>query len=245
MAARCVCSTADTFDSLDEGAGFTTTDSSVFATTGDGLVGLKRVGGVDGGTLVPDLATSLPIPTNGGRTYTFQLRPGIHYSNGDPVRASDLRRALERAFRVGPAPVVFFGALVGADACWKSDPIRPRESQPPLAVRGHTPPCDLSRGVVANDRAATVTLHLREPDPDLFYKLASPFGDLVPPEVSMTRPARLGVPGTGPYMIQSYKKSRLVLVRNPRFREWYAAAQPNGYPDRIVVTYTATRPTSK
>ncbi len=28
-----------------------------------------------------------------------------------------------------------------------------------------------------------------------------------------------------------------MLVRNPHFREWSAAAQPNGYPDRIVVTY--------
>ena len=126
----------DTLDSLDEGAGYTSTAWSVFATTGDGLVGLKRVGGLDGGTLVPDLATSLPEPTNDGRTYTFQLQRGIHYSNGDPVRASDLRRALERAFRIGPVPGLFFGALVGADACSKSDPRRPRESQPPLPVEG-------------------------------------------------------------------------------------------------------------
>ena len=152
---------------------------------------------------------------------------GIHYSNGDPVRASDLRRALERAFRIGsPERPRSSAALVGADACSKSR-------------------CDLSRGVVTDDRAGTVTLHLRKPDPELLYKLALPFGHLVPPEVSMTRPARLGVPGTGPYMIQSYKKSRLVLVRNPRFREWSAAAQPNGYPDRIVVTYArATRTSS-
>ena len=69
--------------------------------TGDGLVGFKRVSGLDGGTLVPDLATSLPVPTDGGRTYTFQLRSGIKYSNGEPVRASDLRRALERDFLLG------------------------------------------------------------------------------------------------------------------------------------------------
>jgi peptide/nickel transport system substrate-binding protein len=39
-------------------------------------------------------------------------------------------------------------------------------------------------------------------------------------------------------MVQSYHRGApLVLVRNPHFREWSAAAQPNGYPDRIVVTY--------
>jgi len=32
------------------------------------------------------------------------------------------------------------------------------------------------------------------------------------------------------------KGERLVLVRNPEFHEWYAPAQPDGYPDRIEVT---------
>ena len=48
------------------------------------------------------------------------------------------------------------------------------------------------------------------------------------------------LPATGPYVIDSYRRAKgsregsLVLVRNPRFREWSPAAQPNGYPDRIV-----------
>ncbi len=189
------------------------------AAIGDGLVGFKRVGGLDGGTLVPDLATSLPAPTAGGRTYTFQLRRGIRYSSGDPLRASDLRRALERVFRLGSPGVYYYSGLVGADACSQSH-------------------CNLSHGVVTDDRAGTVTLHLRQPDPELFYKLAQPYADPVPRGVSMTRAARFGVPGTGPYMIRSYKHSQLVLVRNPRFREWSAAAQPDGYPDKIISTYT-------
>ena len=218
----------------------------MFSITGDGLVGFKRVGGLDGGTLVPDLATSLPLPSNDGRTYTFQLRRGIRYSNGDPVRASDFRRALERAFRIdSPRPDYYVG-LVGADACSKSDPRRPRESQPPLAVRGHPPPCDLSRGVIADDDTGTVTLNLRQPDPEFRDKLALPFAYPVPAGVSLTKAARLGVPGTGPYMIRSYNTIRrheklLVLVRNPHFREWSAAAQPDGYPDRIELTSNGER----
>ena len=35
-------------------------------------------------------------------------------------------------------------------------------------------------------------------------------------------------------MIASHRASRIVLVRNPYFHEWSAAAQPDGYPDRIV-----------
>jgi peptide/nickel transport system substrate-binding protein len=209
-------------DSLDEGVGYTPGAWSVFSVTGDGLVGYKRVGGLDGGTLVPDLATSLPVPTDGGRTYTFQLRRGIRYSNGDPVRASDLRRALERDFRIGSPGASYYSEIVGGHACSKAR-------------------CDLSRGVVADDRAGTVIVHLLQPDPELFYKIALPFAFPVPPEAPMTKPAPLAVSGTGPYMIRSYKGSRLVLLRNPHFREWSAAAQPEGYPDEIVYAFSVAR----
>ena len=42
------------------------------------------------------------------------------------------------------------------------------------------------------------------------------------------------VPATGPYMVASAEPGhRYVLTRNPHFREWSQAAQPDGYPDRI------------
>src|SRR3989442_8231313 len=37
------------------------------------LVGYDHVAGAAGTRLVPDLAVSVPTPTNGGRTYTFRL----------------------------------------------------------------------------------------------------------------------------------------------------------------------------
>jgi peptide/nickel transport system substrate-binding protein len=45
------------------------------------------------------------------------------------------------------------------------------------------------------------------------------------------------VPATGPYMIGRFvpgRRGEIDLVRNPTFREWSAAAQPAGLPDRIV-----------
>jgi hypothetical protein len=27
------------------------------------------------------MADSIPTPTNGGKTYTFHIRPGLHYSD--------------------------------------------------------------------------------------------------------------------------------------------------------------------
>ncbi len=49
------------------------------------------------------------------------------------------------------------------------------------------------------------------------------------------------LPATGPYVITSYRKNRsLTLRRNPYFHEWSKAAQPDGYPDRIVVEMGGT-----
>jgi peptide/nickel transport system substrate-binding protein len=114
----------------------------------------------------------------------------------------------------------YYAGLVGGAACSKSH-------------------CDLSKGVIADDRAGVVTLHLARPDPEFLYKLALPFADLVP-SAAMTSRGRSGVPGTGPYMIRRSTSSRLVLARNPYFREWSSAAQPTGYPDRIVWSFAGT-----
>ncbi len=184
--------------------------------TNDGLVAFRRVGGVDGSQLVPDLAVSLPTPTDGGRTYTFRLRSGIRYSNGRLVQPEDFRRALERNFLVfhDAAP---YDAIVGANRCAAA----PRR-------------CDLSLGIATDDRARTVTFHLRSPDPDFLHKLALPYAYAVP----TSTPADLGtrsLPATGPYMISRFTPGReLTLVRNPLFREWSKAAQPDGFPDRIT-----------
>ena len=44
--------------------------------TNDGLLSFKRVGGADGATLVPDLASALPEVSADGLTYRFPLREG-------------------------------------------------------------------------------------------------------------------------------------------------------------------------
>ena len=68
--------------------------------TNDGLVGFKRVGGLDGSTLVANLATAVPRPTDGGTTYTFRLRPGIRFSTGQVVTPEDVRWSIERGFKL-------------------------------------------------------------------------------------------------------------------------------------------------
>jgi YVTN family beta-propeller protein len=185
----------------------------------DGLVGLHRTDGAAGMTLVPDLATELPRPTDGGRTYTFTLRHGIRYSTGAVVRPGDIRRGIEREFTTGGGFPAYFAGIVGASAC----------------LPGPRPParCDLSRGIVTDDTAYTVTIHLTAPDPDFLYKLTN-LVKAAPPGASAADIGSAPLPATGPYMISRYHKGKLLtLVRNPYFRQWSFAAQPAGYPDNI------------
>jgi len=185
--------------------------------TNDGLTGFRRVGGVGGTQLVPDLAVSLPTPTDGGRSYTFRVRPGIRYSTGALVRPADFRRAIERALVLNSVQGAYFADIVGAEACLAA-PKRP---------------CRLDHGIVTDSSAGTVTYHLRRPDPNLLYELALPVAYAVPASTPLHVVGPL--PATGPYEFASFDpKHGLVLRRNPWFHEWSPAAQPAGYPDRIV-----------
>jgi YVTN family beta-propeller protein len=189
------------------------TSWSALSMTNDGLITYQRVGGSDGTRLVPDLATSIPSPSPDGKTYAFRVLGGIHYSNGALVEPADFRRAIERTLALGKAGSGFFSDIVGAGACTKTR-------------------CDLSRGIVINQGARTVTFRLRAPDPDFLFKLAASWAYAVPADWPLKPDRQL--PATGPYMIKHYRKGHgMVLVRNPRFRVWNPAAQPPGYPDKI------------
>jgi peptide/nickel transport system substrate-binding protein len=208
--------------SLDPAVAYSSVVWNILGLAHDGLIAFKRAGGLEGTTLVTNLATSIPTPTNGGKRYTFQVRPGIRYSNGVPVRPDDFRRSIERVFAANySAGVPYFSGILGAKAC-----------EPGNA-------CDLSRGIVADDDAGTVTFHLTEPDPEFLYALSLPFAFAVPAETPDRLPGTSPIPATGPYVIErseKHKKKRVIvrvwLARNPEFIE--RPGRPDGFPDRIV-----------
>ena len=191
--------------------------------TNDALVAYKVVGGPDGQTLVPDLATSF-TDADGGRTWTFQLRAGVTYSTGAPVRPSDVLGSFERAAIAGNAAATGAGLggntdIVGSSACRAK------------------PPCDLSRGITYDDQAGTVTFHLVAADLGFPSTITTAF--IVPAGTPMTESSS-PVPATGPYMVDRYQAGREAhLVRNPHFHEWSKDAQPDGYPDAIDWTVSS------
>jgi YVTN family beta-propeller protein len=184
----------------------------------DTLVTFQKSPGADGLRLVPDLALAIPAAADGGATYQFHLRPGLRYSTGQRLRASDFRRAIERLFRVDSPGASYFSGIVGAAACAR-----------------HSASCDLSRGIVTNDAADTVTFRLTAPDPDFLFKLTvQGFSAPIPPGTPDHETGSRTVPGTGPYKIVAVSSTEVRFARNAFFHEWSRAAQPTGNPDAIV-----------
>jgi ABC-type transport system substrate-binding protein/class 3 adenylate cyclase len=198
-------------------------NASMVQLTNDGLVALRKVAGSGGYELVPDLAAALPAPTDGGLTYTFQVRRRIHYSTGAVVKASDVRSSMERALTSNYAGAkTLLDGIVGAETC-----------SPP----GRN--CRL-KGIVTDDNSGTATFHLTAPDPDFLAKLSVVGLAIVPAGTPRDLNGHLRVPATGPYEITRNDVNRktgigkIVLTRNRKFHVWSSAAQPVGYPDQIV-----------
>ena len=130
------------FGSIDPQVDAEVTASQYLGLANDGLVAFDHTAGSNRVQPVPDLALGLPEPTDGGRRYVFRLRPGIRYSDGAPVRASDFARSMRRLFRVKSPAIGDFTGVVGGQACVR----RPKQCLLPrrggrerLCPDGHVP----------------------------------------------------------------------------------------------------------
>lgn len=191
----------------------------------DGLVTFRKAGGVDSLVVVPDLAEVMPRVENDGRTYVFQLRRGIKFSNGKDLTTDDVVASFRRIFKVSsPTSGTWYSGIVGADACLA----KPDD-------------CSLDGGVVADKPNWTITINLTAPDGEFLDKLAMPHASILPTETVAKDVGVDPIPGTGAYAFESYDPNKaLIWVRNPHFKEWSAEAQPDGYIDRFELSFGLT-----
>jgi peptide/nickel transport system substrate-binding protein len=204
------------------------------------------------GTLAPDLATEIPTLANGGisdggRTITVHIQPGVHYSPpvNRAVTSADVAYAIER----GANPNVsnpYFPSYFGAGS---PAPLVGAES--PKYAGGPIP------GIQTPNKT-TIVFHLTRPGATMFLQaLSLPLSSPVPPEyvapLDKHIPTTYGTTyevGTGPYMLESnlktgqfqglgYETGRsLTLVRNPNWNPstYTSAYRPPAYLDRIDVS---------
>jgi peptide/nickel transport system substrate-binding protein len=189
-----------------------------------GLIGYNHVAGAAGAVVVPDLATTVPKPTNGGTRYTFHLKNGVKW--GPPVNraitSTDVKYAIERMARPknGAQYAFYFPVIRGWDAYTKGKA---------KSIAGIKTPN--SKTVVFNLTAATG---------DFLLRLGMPATYPMPQEVAKCFEGKPGAYGryviaSGPYMIEGSDKldisscgamkpisgfdgqTKLTLVRNPNY----------------------------
>lgn len=195
---------------------------NLFANVYDGLTAFRKVAGPAGAQIVPDLAENIPTPTDGGLTYSFILRPGLRFSNGQPVSVQDVRASFQRLFKVAsPTAGAFYGTIAGADACLNTPAT-----------------CTLENGVEIDPAQRRITFHLTRPDTEFMHKLAFIHAVILPASSPAHDTGNTPLPGTGPYQLETYDPAtRLELGRNPYFQPWNPQAQPEGFPDRITYSF--------
>jgi peptide/nickel transport system substrate-binding protein len=207
-------------DHLDPALSYTNEGWEILEATNNGLLTFKKAAGGAGATVVPDIASAMPTVTDGGKTYTFHLRSGVMFGNpiNREVKPSDFKFSIERLFRVDSGGVGFFTGIAGANSYAKTR-------------KGGI------SGIVADDKAMTITFHLTQPDGTFNDYIATPFAFVMPvgtPDKDVSTIPQWRVP-TGPYEITGYVPHQSVTIRrNPHFHSW-TPDTPDGHIDGIDV----------
>ena len=216
----------------------------------------------DGGAeLRPDLAAAMPDVSPDGLTWTFRLKPGIHYApplQDVEITAGDVIRAIERALTPAPrAARSLVGSSLGIYAFYYLGII---EGTEPFA-NGEE---DTISGLQAPDDQ-TLVVRLTQPVGDLGYRFSLAASAPIPPD-PYDPSARLGAAqghddgygrflvASGPYMLEGSEGldlslppeqrhplfgtapgNTITLVRNPSWSGSTDGLRP-AYPDRIELS---------
>jgi len=198
-------------------------------------------------SFIPFVAEELPNTSNGGisdnyTVYTFHIRPGLYFSNGDPITAYDVWYSIVRA-------LLFVGGEPGTPDWILAQYLIPNATAgvPIVTPQNENEAFNLIMNAVTyNNQTDTVTFHLVKPTPPqlFFTALANPLGsgiidakwlEQVGAGINFTPAGFLQYEqyaneghynqqvendpvASGPYMIKDYVPGQyVVLVPNPYF----------------------------
>jgi peptide/nickel transport system substrate-binding protein len=189
-------------------------------------------------TPVPDLATDMPTPTNGGKTYTFKIRQGAMWDTTPPrqITGQDAERGFKRLCNpVQPSGGIgyFVGVIAGMkEFCDPFAKVAPTAAAIGAYVEGHK----ISGITSTND---SITINLIQPAGDFVNILAMPFSSPMPVEMNQYIPDdpsfRTHFISDGPYKITKYVAEKdIELTRNTA---WKADTDPlrKAYVDNISI----------
>jgi peptide/nickel transport system substrate-binding protein len=213
--------TYTSFPELDPALSYTAEGWTAIAEVYIPLLTYKHAEGVEGSEVIPGLAKEMPKITDGGKTYTLFLRPGLKYSDGRPVKASDFTYAVERVFKTNSGGSPFYTTIVGAESFAKTK-------------TGGIP------GIKTNDKTGEIVIDLTKPRGTFTNELGLTFVAPVPPDTPNTDQTPNPPPATGPYMItESNPGQGWSYERNPEWAKANSKAMPDlpsGHMDKVNVT---------
>ncbi|SOD83465.1 peptide/nickel transport system substrate-binding protein [Streptomyces sp. Ag109_G2-15] len=179
--------------------------------------------GQKGNTLVPDLAASKGVSSDGGKTWTYKLRSGLKYQDGTAITSKDVKYAVERSnfardvLSLGPN--YFQQFLVGGDKY--KGPYKDKSAK--------------GLASIATPDDTTIVFHLKQAFQEFDYLVAAPQTAPVPQSKDKGVDYVKNIVSSGSYKFQSYDEGKqVVLVRN---ENWDAKTDPlrKQLPDKIVV----------
>jgi peptide/nickel transport system substrate-binding protein len=187
-------------------------------------------------TPTADVATEVPTVanggiTNGGKTYTFHIKPGVDWNTTPPrqVTSQDFLREFKAFFNpVSPVgnPVYYTSTIAGMQTYDNEETayFANATAHPPTAANITNFQNTHSISGITTPNSSTIQFTLMAPATDFLYMLAMPFASARPVEYDAYVPNSLQLDqhtiSDGPYQISSYVPGKsITLVRNPAWKQ--------------------------
>ena len=213
---------SEDWDSVDPGDTYYGLSWNLLRLYGRTLTMFNPVPGEGSAEVVPDLAESLGVPSDDGRTWTYTLKEGLKFEDGTPITSRDIKYAIMRSI---PKDVLVNGPTYFGDYLDIEEDFESPFDNPNTDTRAIETPDD-----------RTIVFHLKEPFGGFDYFAQLPATVPVPQDKDTGINYKEHVVSSGPYMFEEYNEGvGFTLVRNPN---WDPATDPNrpALPDRIEVT---------
>jgi peptide/nickel transport system substrate-binding protein len=209
-------------------------------------------------TPVADMATQVPTTSNGGitdggKTYTFHIKPGIDWSNGRQVTSQDFVREY-KAFANPVTPVGnsgYFESTIAGFASYFNGETAYFANKSHKVTAANIANYQNTHTIsgITTPNSSTIVYHLVEPAGDFLNILAMPFNSARPVEYDNYLPdsiqMRQHMMSDGPYNITSYTPGKQIILTKNKF--WKQSTDPirHQYVNKIVVTIGQTNATTQ
>ena len=156
--------------------------------------------------VVPDLAETLGVPSNGAKTWTYKIRKGVKFEDGTVITSKDVKYGIERSldkttFTQGPTYFNDFLDLQGYTSPYKD-----------------TDPNKLGLKAIETPDDQTIVFHLNQPFSGMDYFAQLPATIPVPQAKDTGTKYKNHVISSGPYMFKTNQIGKqFTLVRNPNY----------------------------